>query len=172
MAIYARFSERLITLAAGRLRGVFRQKIDPEDLVQSAFKSFFRLHAGGTLEMEGWSDLWSLLVTITLRKFGYQVRQFLTAKRHVCQEGPLDHGDGPAASVALSREPSPAEVVMLGDLVERFLSGLSDKGREIAELALAGHRIADIAPRVGLTERSVFRQLARIRAYLAELTAD
>ena len=43
--IFDRYSSRLVRLAAPRLVGMIRQKVDAEDLVQSAFKSFFRANA-------------------------------------------------------------------------------------------------------------------------------
>jgi hypothetical protein len=44
------------------------RKVDPEDVVQSAYKCFFHRHADGKLEVHDWGKLWSLLATITLRK--------------------------------------------------------------------------------------------------------
>ena len=39
-----RFSRRLVRLAATRISEVFNSKIEPEDVVQSVFKSFFARH--------------------------------------------------------------------------------------------------------------------------------
>jgi RNA polymerase sigma factor (sigma-70 family) len=167
-AIFQRYAHRLIALASRRLVGMLRQKVDAEDLVQSAFKSFFRADAATPYALHEWDELWSLLATITLRKCGYQVRHFLTDKRNVRKEAaaPAAGDDSSASWVALAREPTPAEAALLGDLVEQFLGRLEGKTREIAELALQGHSVAEIAPQVGLTERSVFRQMERIKTRL------
>ena len=42
VAVVERFGQRLIGLAAGRLGPLLRPKAEPEDVVQAAFKSFFR----------------------------------------------------------------------------------------------------------------------------------
>src|SRR5690242_9456367 len=38
-ALFQRFATRLIALARGRLDGLVRRKVDPEDVVQSVFRS-------------------------------------------------------------------------------------------------------------------------------------
>jgi RNA polymerase sigma-70 factor (ECF subfamily) len=172
-AVLRRYANQLIRLASRRVVGALQRKVDAEDLVQSAFRSFFRADAETPFELCNWDNLWAVLATITLRKCGYQLRQFLTAKRNVSLEEPTpatedSQGDGQA----LAREATPAEAAVLADLVEQWLAGLEGKTRQIGELMLQGHTAADIAPLVGLTERSVFRQMARIRARLEELYED
>ncbi len=43
-AIFERYVERLLALARTRLGARLRRRVDPEDVVQSAYRSFF-LHA-------------------------------------------------------------------------------------------------------------------------------
>lgn len=164
--IFRRYGEQLIRTAAPRLTGLLRQKVDPEDIVQSAFRSFFRAHGEKSFVLGDWNDLWSVLVTITLRKCRYQVRQFLTAKRDIRRE----HAPAPDASGAswhaVASEPTPAEVTEFADLLTRLFDGLDARARQIVELSLEDYTAAEIAPRVGLTERSVYRQLERIRSRL------
>jgi len=45
-------------LARGRLELRLQHKIEPEDVVQSAFKSFFLRYGEGALWAEGWDGLW------------------------------------------------------------------------------------------------------------------
>src|SRR5262245_33186687 len=47
---------------------VLRRKVDPEDVVQSAYKSFFLHYGAGKLDVQDWGNLWGLLTMITLRK--------------------------------------------------------------------------------------------------------
>jgi RNA polymerase sigma-70 factor, ECF subfamily len=171
-AIFHRYAHRLIGLASKRLAGMLRQKVDAEDLVQSAFKSFFRANAAAPYPVRNWDGLWSLLAMITLRKCGYQTRHFLTGKRNVRNEvvaAPAYEDDSGTGCVALAREPTPAEAAVLGDLVETLLASLDGKTRQIMELVLQGHSAAEIAPLVALTERSVFRRMERIRTQFEKL---
>ena len=84
--IFHRFARRLIGLARSRLEPAIRQKVDPEDVMASVFKSFFLRHAGGQFELDDWDGLWSLLTVITLRKCGHKVEHFRAARRDVKRE--------------------------------------------------------------------------------------
>src|SRR5437762_3488388 len=75
--IFERFAHRLMGLARTRLSGGLRQKVDPEDVMQSVFKSFFRRHAEAQFDLSGWDSLWALLTVITLRKSGHKVKEYL-----------------------------------------------------------------------------------------------
>jgi RNA polymerase sigma-70 factor (ECF subfamily) len=165
--VFRRYSERLVRLAAPRLTGLLRQKTDPEEIVQSAFRSFFRAHGEKSFVLGNWNDLWSVLVTITLRKCRYQVRQFLTAKRDIRVEQSADVADWSA----VASEPTPAEAAEFADLLMRLFDGLDARARQIVELSLESYSPAEIGPRVGLTERSVYRQMERIRSRLVALDA-
>ena len=169
--IFQRFSERLVRVAARRMVGSLRRKVDPEDLVQSAFGSFFRAGPADAFELRDWESIWSLLVTIVLRKCDGRARHYLTEKRNIKREAAMD--DVPTSLIeSLSREPTPEEAAALADLVENLLSSLDEKPREVAELILQGFKADEIAPLVGLVERSVFRQQNIIRQRLAEMTRD
>lgn len=136
--------------------------MDPEDLVQSAFRSFFRVQAGQVPSMLDWDNLWSLLTTITLRKCGYQVRHFLTAKRNIDKEvaPPEDPG---SSWEGIAREPTPAEAAAFSDIVEHWLGGLDETERQIAELHLQGHSPGEISKQLDFAERTIKRKLNRIR---------
>jgi len=82
--VFHRYSRRLIALAQQRLEPQIRSKLDPEDLLQSVFRSFFTRQAAGTMEeLETWDHLWNTLVLITLRKCRRKLRFFHEAKRDV-----------------------------------------------------------------------------------------
>jgi RNA polymerase sigma-70 factor (ECF subfamily) len=169
--IFRRYGQQLIRLVSPRITGSLRQKLDAEDVVQSAFRSFFRSDPTERFNTESWNDLWAILATITLRKCRHQVRRFLSAKRNVNQEN-----FNPTASwadwQAVARGPTPDEVVETADLLNSFLNGLDDRLREIAELSMLGQTPAEIANHLQLTERTVYRQLERLREKLADREED
>ena len=66
-AIFHRFARRLVGMARGRLDGRLRQKVDPEDVVQSVFRSFFDRSARGEFDFANWEAVWGLLVLLTVR---------------------------------------------------------------------------------------------------------
>ena len=92
--IFHRFANRLVALAQHRLDAQVRRKIDPEDVLQSVFRSFFVRQAEGRFELEDWDSLWSLLVRITLRKCGRQIAALRAARRNVGREVHPTASDG------------------------------------------------------------------------------
>jgi RNA polymerase sigma-70 factor (ECF subfamily) len=169
--VFRRFAGRLIGLAHGRLDPLVRAKVDAEDVVQSAFKSFFLGQAAGRFDLGDWDDVWGLLVCITLRKCGRAVRRFHVACRDVRREA-ADVGAGGVAWDALAAEPTPAEAAMLAETVEQFLAALAPRERRIFELRLQGCTIPEISAAVGRTEHTVEGVLRKVRKRLHDLHGD
>jgi RNA polymerase sigma-70 factor (ECF subfamily) len=167
--LFRRYAGRLIGLARSRLSDQLRGKVDPEDVMQSVFKSFFRRQAAAEYELDSWDSLWSLLTVITLRKCGYRTRHFRAARRDVRREQTVDAADAAADWQALAREPSPDEAAALTETVEQLLRGLDERERAIVELALQGLKAPEISPQVGVAERSVYRVLERVKGRLERL---
>src|SRR5260370_7025785 len=86
--IFQRYARRLIALARSRLNPLMRQKVDPEDVMQSVFKSFFARQDEGQFDLTDWDSLWSLLTSLTLRKCGYRTRHFCAASRDLNLQPP------------------------------------------------------------------------------------
>jgi RNA polymerase sigma-70 factor (ECF subfamily) len=169
--VFERFAHRLIALARSRLDGRLRQKLDPEDVVQSVYKSFFHRHAEGQLRPGDWDGLWTLLTVITLRKCGRWREHFQTDKRRLGAEVALQPvgDDSRGGSDLVAGEPTPAEVASLTETVEGLLRGLQGRERDIATMALQGHTAGEISEQLGRSERTVFRVLARVRKRLQRL---
>src|SRR4051794_16413538 len=163
--VFRRFANRLIGLARTQLDARIRQKVDPEDLMQSALKSFFVRHAGGQFDLAGWDSLWSMLVVITLRKCGHKTEYFRAAMRDVSREQPQPApGDDTAAGwQAVARDPTPIQAALLAEAVEQVLQSLGDdRERQVVELSLQGFAPVEVSARVGRSERTVQRVLDRV----------
>jgi RNA polymerase sigma-70 factor (ECF subfamily) len=169
--IFNRFAHRLIGLARSRLNERLRQKLDPEDVMQSVFKSFFRVQADGKLDLASWDSLWALLTVITLRKCGHRIEYYRAACRRVDREvTPRASGDESTASFeAIARDPSPADAAMLAETVEQVLRELEPREQEIVSLSLQGFSAAEISAQIGRTERTVHRALKRVREHLEKM---
>lgn len=172
--IFLRYMTDLVRLASQRLASNIRQKIDPEELVQSAVGSFLRIEQDKAIELDGWDSLWSLLATITIRKCNHAVRDYLTDKRDVRRESvrvPLP-GESSASWLVMDSGPTPAEAAVMAEVAEELLNGLDDHVRPIVELSLQGYTVAEIKKRLNLTERTVYRQLERIKAKLIKQAGE
>lgn len=171
--LFRRFSGQLMELARQRLGWQFQRKLDPEDVVQSAFISFFRLHEQGDLAFENWDALWGLLSLLTIRKCGHRIEHFRAACRDVGREHSaiLNASDGEASRAdwqAVAQEPSPSQAFLLTETLEELLSTLDERDRQVVTLALQGWTVAEISEKIGRSERTVQRVLERVRLELLE----
>jgi RNA polymerase sigma-70 factor (ECF subfamily) len=168
--VLRRFTHRLIELARVNLNMRLRQKVDPEDVLQSVYKSFFDRHAKGEMNFSSWDSLWAVLALITARKCGRWARLFHSARRDVEIEIPAF--DESAMMELFSEEPSPAEAAMLSEVVAQILEELGQRDGEIFTLALQGHSAAEISDKLTRPARTVYRVLERIRIRLATTSAQ
>jgi RNA polymerase sigma factor (sigma-70 family) len=168
--IFHRFANRLIQLARSRLNAQIRQKVDPEDVMQSVLKSFFHRQTEEAFVLGDWNNLWSLLVKITLRKCGGRVRYFKAVRRDMRRERPTHSlpDDSTASWQAIAREPTPSEAAILTETVQHLLSGLRERDRQIVSFRLQGAQNTEIARHVGCTERTVQRVLERLARRLRD----
>jgi RNA polymerase sigma factor (sigma-70 family) len=172
--IFQRFTCQLIALARRHLSDRVRRKVDPEDIVQSAFKSFFTRQVDGQYVLTGWDSLWGLLTVITLRKCGYRLRHYQAARRDLRREvSPVaDPEDAVTVWQPVAREPTPAEAAVLAEAVEQLFRDLQEPQRPIVELALQGYTAAEISAETGSAERTVYRILERLKRKLQHLSDD
>jgi RNA polymerase sigma-70 factor (ECF subfamily) len=172
--LFRRFTRQLVALARSRFAPPVRHKVDPEDVVQSAYKSFFRRYGDGDLELGGWNSLWGLLTVITLRKCADRVAYYRAGRRDAAREAPGPQGgeEGACWPEALSREPTPDAAALLSEAVEQLLDGLDKDERPIVELSLQGCTTPEISRRLGCPERTVRRIRERVRRRLERGRCD
>ena len=171
--VFNRFANRLIALARSRLGAPMRQKIDPEDVLQSVFKSFFARQADGQVQANSWDSLWGMLVVITVRKCGRRVSYYRAARRDVRREVAADaRPDGSDGFAVTADEPTPEEAAMLAETVEQLMGSLEGRQRQILALTLQGCDVAEVSAEVGCTERTVYRVLERVKEWLQTARDD
>jgi RNA polymerase sigma-70 factor (ECF subfamily) len=169
--VFQRFVRKLVRLARRQFDAVLRRKVDPEDVVQSAFKSFFLRYGAGKLQVHDWDNLWGLLTVITLRKCLDRVEYHHAERRDVQREAAAQPGTAGTEPwwEAVAREPRPEEAVVLAETVELLLRGLEEVERPILEMSLQGYTTQEISERLGRPERSVRRLRERVKKQLQRL---
>ena len=163
---FERFSRQLIGLARAHLGARLQHKVDPEDVVQSAYKSLLLRYGEGVLAAEGWQGLWGLLTTITIRKCADRARFHHAERRDVRRETASSGQDSQPSGFAVSREPTPDEAAVLAEIIENLLSKLESDERTIIEMSLQGFTTQEISAQTGRAERSVRRLRERVRKHL------
>jgi DNA-directed RNA polymerase specialized sigma24 family protein len=170
-AVERRFVRRLIALAREQFETRIRDRADVEDVVQSVYQSFFARCEAGQFDLMCWEQLWGLLALMTLRKCANR-REYLHAARRDARREVLGV-DLDGHPIPSGRQPTPEEAVALSELVDQLLGRLQPPERAIIELTLLGLDAAEIALRLGRSERTVRRVREHVRSVLiASLVKD
>lgn len=164
--VFELYSRQLIGLARRRLTNAIGSKEDPEDVVQSVFRTFFRRNDRQEISAESWGGLWKLLTVITLRKCGHRIDYFFADRRSIRRESPSLSDEESGQWQAIARDPTPLEAAMLSETVEQLLEAFDERDRSIIARALHGDDASAIADSVGRSTRTVERVLARVRKKL------
>lgn len=170
--MFLQFTERLMQLARSRIASYYRSKVDPEDVVQSVFKSFLKRYRNDKVEINSDDSLWGLLTIITIRKCADRIEYLRTAARNVRREvsiTPKQSQDTGSIRYLLDREPSPDEAVELAEFVESLFLGIDQIDRPIIEFQLQGFSTKETATMLNRSERTVRRVRARARSRLLKM---
>ncbi|TXT33426.1 MAG: DNA-directed RNA polymerase subunit sigma24 [Planctomycetota bacterium] len=156
--VVRRYSERLLAFARTKLPANLARRVDPEDVVQSAYRSFFRRLKQGEFQFDEDHNVWQLLAAITFCKTQNLVKHHYRQKRDARRDEPTPVSDG-----LRDRVPGPEDLAIFYESLESLLTGLPDNYRELVLLRLEGYSIAEIAQRVQRSQRTVLRVLSRLR---------
>lgn len=165
--LFDRYCEKLMPLAKRRIGHRLATRMDPEDVLQSAFRTFFVHVRNDEFTFDGENDLYKLLVRLTVNKALRQIAYHMAKKRSPGREvaQPTDPGDSfdPIAGLA-AHNPAPEVETAVIDEFERFLAQLPEFDRKVLELKLHGHSTTEIAEKLGSYDRKIRRVIERIEA--------
>ena len=161
--LYLRYAERLRALAAGQRASGLAARVDPEDIVQSVFRTFFRRAAEGQYDVPEGEEIWKLLLVIGLHKIRSVGSFHRAARRDVRQTA-----SGEAYDQALESESGQDEgaLAVLRMVIDEVLDALPPGHRPIVELRIEGYEVAEIAEQLQRSRRTVERILQEFRRRL------
>jgi RNA polymerase sigma-70 factor (ECF subfamily) len=147
-----------------------RPKVDPEDVVQSVFQSFFDRCRNDELEFTGWDNLWALLAVMAMRRCAWESRWHRAARRDVRREIPelTPQADQHWLESFATRDESPETAVQLADTFARVMVHLDEADQEVLRLALQGWTVGEISLELSRHPRTVYRVLQNFRQKLVE----
>src|SRR5436190_8655524 len=170
--LWERYHRRLVALAREKLRSARRRAADEEDVVQSAFHSFFQGMTRGRFPQLGDRDnLWRLLVVITARKAVDQLAHEHAKRRGggtLQGESRMSPGPGGWDEAGIEQvvgdEPTPEFAAQVAEEYERLLDLLGDDTlRRVAVWKMEGLTNDEVAARLDCSRRTVARKLETIR---------
>lgn len=160
---WRRYGEALQRVAERQIASWLRRRVDPEDVVQSACRTFFRRASEGNFSLDSKDDLWKLMLTITLNKVRMQARFHSRHRRSASKEQPLPE----EASLQPAEWDHAIEQVELQDMLKAAFSEADDERHQVLKLWLEGCTQVEIADAIGCSERTVRRIQDRIRKDLS-----
>jgi RNA polymerase sigma-70 factor (ECF subfamily) len=161
--LYLRYAGRLRALAAAQSAPGLAARVDPEDIVQSVFRTFFRRAAGGQYDVPEGEEIWKLLLVIALHKIRNAGEFHRAARRDVR----LTAG-GAAYDRALesARGRDEGALTVLRLVIDEILEALPPGHRPIIEGRIEGYEVAEIAEQLRRSKRTVERVLQEFRRKL------
>lgn len=165
--IWGTYESRLLSLAARLLSCKVRRVCDPDDVVASAFESFFdRASRGDIPEDVHRDDLWRLLARIVRFKAASHTRRELRLKRGGGRQVDLNNGDenGDLLAEVVGTIPSPAMAAEVAESIERLMELLDPQQQEIVRLKLEGALDREISEQLAISVPTVERRMRLIRS--------
>ena len=162
IAIYSRYASRLRALAAAQCAEDLRVRFDPEDIVQSVFRTFFAQLGEGSYDVPEGEELWGLLFVMALHKIRNQANYHRAAKRDI---GQTVNGSALEKQRFASDESSLQFLLML---IDDELKDYPPVNRTIVRMRIEGYDINEIVQESGRSRRTVERVLQDFRKKLSD----
>ena len=165
--LFDRYVGRLVRLARSRLSERMQRRVEPEDVVQSAYRSFFRKAGEDRYTLEKSGDLWKLMAAITVSKVRGQVEFHTAQKRGVYSEESVGGGSTFQVNpMAVAEDPTPDDAAQVVEELQQVMEKLDPLQRQILELALQNYEVDEITAKVERSARTVRRALQHVRQML------
>jgi RNA polymerase sigma factor (sigma-70 family) len=164
--IFERYVDRLTRLARARLSAKLAARLDPDDVVMSAYRSFFVGARDGRFTLKESGDLWRLLAEITMHKLYRAAAHHRARRRSVAKEAPQGTTADSRFNDLISRDPAPDQVAAVADELEATLAALPPLGRRVLELRLRGEGVEEIAREIRRSTKTVRRWLEKAKRSL------
>jgi RNA polymerase sigma-70 factor (ECF subfamily) len=163
-ALYLRYAKRLSLLARAQAGSELAARLDPEDVVQSVFRTFFRRAADGHYDIPDGEELWKLFLVIALNKIRALGQHHRAAKRNVGRTEELDQLQAFVPDDA-SKDESAFRVLRL--TINELLDELPEVEATIVMLRIDGNNVQQIAETTKRSKRTVERVLQGFRQRLS-----
>lgn len=164
--LYMKYADRLIGMTARKSSSELAAKVDPEDIVQSVFRTFFRRVEKGQYDVPEGEDIWKLLLVITLNKIRAVVAFNRAAKRDMRRT----KSDAMVEdAVAQADNKDEIALATLRIVIDELLADQIEVNQIIIRQRIEGYDILEIAKNVNRSKRTVERVLQGFRARLSQL---
>lgn len=163
--LYLRYADRLHRLARKQTSAELARMVEPEEIVQSVFRTFFRRVNVGVYSVPEGKELWGLFLVIALNKIRHAAVYHRAARRDIRK---TTSADELAASAYLLEDQAAdsTALTVLRMVIDEITHKLPEVKQQMIRLRIEGYEIEEIARQTGRSSRSVERTLQEFRQVL------
>lgn len=161
--LFLKYGARLQALARSQTSRALASRFDPEDVIQSVFRTFFRRAAKGLYDVPEGDELWQLLLVLALNKIRDLAAHHGAQKRDVKRTQDTGEMGGTLPSQSSMQQTS---MQTLEVVLDDFLGNLPETQATVARLRMEGYQVDEIAQRTGRSKRTIERILNSLRQHL------
>jgi RNA polymerase sigma-70 factor (ECF subfamily) len=156
-----RYEAKVRLVVRRQLPRLLRSRFDSQDFVQSIWGSFFRRIKDSPLELEDVGNLIGFLARAARNKVIDEYRRASSRKQDMRREESIFEGAQDRELADGSETAS--EVAEASEVLSQLRGLLPENRRDVLELKAEGFSTAEIAARLGLSERTVRRVIEDLR---------
>lgn len=165
--LYLKYARRIQGIAAHQTGDDLKTLVEPEDVVQSVFRTFFRRVSRGDYEAPEGEELWRLLLVISLNKIRANGIRYRAAKRdaRLTQHASVDE---------LTAQGSDHEIALteLKMVINELVAELPESNQAIVRMRIDGFGVQEISDETQRSKRTVERVLQGFRTELLNRIGD
>src|SRR5688572_10687541 len=167
--LYLRYARQLRQLAKARCSADLARRLDPDDIVQSVFGSFFRGVARGFYDVMSGDEAWRLLLVIALNKIRAKGNFHRAARRDIRRTAGAEalHDD-----CLTDPDADATALTYLRLVIDEVLAELPEDHRAIVVLRIEEYQVDEIAERTRRSRRTVERVLQDFRRRLTRVLEE
>jgi RNA polymerase sigma-70 factor, ECF subfamily len=158
---YERYVKRVFGLVESEMGNQLRARVEPEDIVQSVFRSIFRGMKSGGYDAPESGSLWKLLAVIATHKVRRSATRHSAAKRDTRTTLSLDAMASPGTHSGLAPEE-------LEQAIREAIEFLDESEQTVVLLRIQSYSVEEISVRMQRSRRTVERTLHRVRQKLLD----
>ena len=138
--VVEQYTADLLDLARRKLPAGMRRRVDPEDVVQSVYRSFFRRVRSGEFAFDDSHDVWRLLAVMTYHKVYNVTKHHRRQRRDVFRDVSYQADGEAEASAEPQLAPQPDDMAVMLEYLERLLAELPERHHRLVVMRLEGPR--------------------------------
>lgn len=159
--LYERYAARIFGLVKSQMADILRSQTEPEDIVQSVFKSVFRGMNAGRYDAPDAGTLWHLMAVIAVHKVRRNASRRTRERRDVRRQEYVADFDQALASNGHS-------LAEMETAMSEIIECLQPAECDAVVLRVSGYGIEEIALQLNKSRRTVERLLQHARRTLTQ----